>query len=432
MKKYKILFVAGTFDTELKNPDQEKTGTYGVLSPDDAFDIDMTIERHSSKQTYGKQSGLATKVIKELIPYASILKFANGGYYPDLEQLLNEAKDFDLVFWWANVANDLPKIRNIKEAAPHVMLITSKRNDNNKYSFMELNQRALASKSNLVFEFSKIQPIVSPSLTQNTIFNIRVFDPLGCSWYDGTNIHDCIQNAMDRLNFISSITRQKTTKIDTDNGLVLKWYFDCFEQQQIQSEKQIAIPDEQEFINLVKEYAEVFHAIMKPAPNVTRFLGNCSMKPQPPQVGRCSKGMPSFRKDGFVFVSRRNVDKEYLTLEHFVPTYLQDNEVYYCGDYKPSVDTPIQLRLYDKLPNIHYMIHAHVYAKEGIFTTYPIPCGAIEEVDEIINTIQKEYGTLNGTRYILNLKGHGSIIMGETINDIKNIEYYGRTLPESF
>lgn len=43
-------------------------------------------------------------------------------------------------------------------------------------------------------------------------------------------------------------------------------------------------------------------------------------------------------------------------MEHFVPTYLSEYKVYYCGENKPSVDTPIQLRLYEKLPNINYMI----------------------------------------------------------------------------
>jgi ribulose-5-phosphate 4-epimerase/fuculose-1-phosphate aldolase len=238
---------------------------------------------------------------------------------------------------------------------------------------------------------------------------------------------------MSRLDYIANITRQKTTQINTDNGLVLKWYFDCFAQKQTFSNKEIDIPDEQEFVDIVREYAETFHDILKPAANVTRFLGNCSMKPNtPPQVGRCSKGMPSFRKNGYVFVSQRNVDKEYLTLEHFVPTYLENNEVYYCGPNKPSVDTPIQLRLYEKLPNIHYMIHAHVYASDAAFTSYPIPCGAIEEVDEIIDTILREYGDLNQSKYILNLKGHGSIVMGQTLDDIKDIKYYGRTLPERF
>lgn len=40
-------------------------------------------------------------------------------------------------------------------------------------------QRTLAAKANLTFEFSK---------TADGIFNIRIFDPLGTVWYDGTDI----------------------------------------------------------------------------------------------------------------------------------------------------------------------------------------------------------------------------------------------------
>lgn len=39
--------------------------------------------------------------------------------------------------------------------------------------------------------------------------------------------------------------------------------------------------------------------------------------------------------------------------------YLEGQLLYYCGDDKPSVNTPIQVRLYEALPNIKYMIHSH-------------------------------------------------------------------------
>ena len=46
--------------------------------------------------------------------------------------------NYDTVFWWANVANGLPKIRNAKEINYKMMLISSKINDNNKYTFQDL------------------------------------------------------------------------------------------------------------------------------------------------------------------------------------------------------------------------------------------------------------------------------------------------------
>lgn len=188
------------------------------------------------------------------------------------------------------------------------------------------------------------------------------------------------------LLYLKSITRQSTTKSDTSNGLVLSWYFDSFKQNMQQTDNTVAVPDETKFIELVRSYAEKFHEIMQPTKDVKRFLGNCSAKPLPPQVGRCSKGMPSFKTKDYVFVSQRNVDKEYLDISHFVPVYEEDGKIYYCGDNKPSVDTPIQLMLYKTLPNIRYMIHSHCYAENAVMTTKSILCGAIEEVDEVLQT----------------------------------------------
>ena len=386
--------------------------------------------------TYGRPSSLITKISEHIQnrttkhDETALIKTYNGGRYDELAGILDKTPKFDIVFWFANVPdNSLPKVRDVKAVAPKVMLVTSKRNDNNKYSFQELVQRALASKSNLMFEFSKDE---SSSKSDKPVYNTRVFDPLGCEWYDGTDIQAAINAAFDRLIYLKSITRQSTTQSDTSNGLILSWYFDAFKEDMHQSENKeyACIPDETKFIELVHRYAERFHEIMKPAKNVKRFLGNCSMKPMPPQVGRCSKGMPSFKSGEYVFVSQRNVDKEYLDIRHFVPVYEKDGKIYYCGDNKPSVDTPIQLKLYQALPNIKYMIHSHCYVEGAKFTTTSIPCGAIEEVDEVLKFIDENYHTRGLDQYFINLKGHGSIIMGKTLDDINNCTYIGRDMPE--
>ena len=368
-----------------------------------------------------KKSGFVEKCGLALQDYGCRVVVYNGGDYEDLPLIAETAPDFDAVLWWPNVSNDLPKIRDIKENAPRIMLVNSKRNDNEKYSFMELVQRSLAIKANLTVELKK---------NDEGKFDIMVFDPLGCAWYNGQDIRDAMFAMARRLDFLRSITRQATVSDHTDKSLVLSWYFDRFKQEMYHSDAGIPAPDEERFIALVKRYAERFHEIMKPANNVVRFLGNASMRPMPPQVGRCSKGMPSFRCGKYIFVSQRNVNKEFIDLSHFVPTYLEDEKVYYCGENKPSVDTPIQLRLYAKLPNINYMIHSHCYVEGAPFTTMSVPCGAIEEVEEVLTALNENYGDLNGKRYILNLIGHGSLIMGERVDDLEGIVYYGRQLPE--
>lgn len=105
---------------------------------------------------------------------------------------------------------------------------------------------------------------------------------------------------------------------------------------------------------------------------------------------------------------------------------MKKDQVYYFGDAKPSVDTPVQLRLYRLFPNINYMIHAHCYVKDGFFTNTPIPCGGLEEVEEITRIV---YDT-NETRYAFNLIGHGCIIMGQTVKDLKSFTFIKRPMPE--
>lgn len=283
----------------------------------------------------------------------------------------------------------------------------------------------MISKSNLLFEFQK----------EGNLFHINVLDPLGCCWYSGIDIYLATEKAMERLDYLTSITRQATTPSKEDKSLVLKWYFDQFKQKMYPSDKKISMgnnSDITEFISLVHEYAEEFHRLMDPGPNVKRFLGNCSLKPIPPQVGRCSKGMPSFKSGDYVFVSKRNVNKEYIGKEHFVPCYMKNGKIYYCGDEKPSVDTPIQLRLYKALPNIRYMIHSHCYIanSDTPYTKRVIPCGAIEEVDEILNIIDTMYHTRNAKTYKINLIGHGSILMSNSVEGLKNVSYLKRPMPE--
>jgi hypothetical protein len=178
------------------------------------------------------------------------------------------------------------------------------------------------------------------------------------------------------------------------------------------------------FMELVHAYAERFHELMGPI----KIMGT----KMPPQVGRCSKGMPSFKSGNNIFVSKRNVTGDFLNITDFIPVYYENDKLYYYGEDKPSVDTPIHIKLYDALPNIRYILHSHNYIDciEGVeavpFTNKSIPCGAIEEMDEILSLITDRYKSC----YRINLLGHGSIIMGETIEDLKGVNYIKRQIPE--
>lgn len=357
----------------------------------------------------GKQSKIVNKFANYL-PDATVF---NGGNYNELNSILESSINYDIVIWWANVPNELPKIRNVKDINYKVMLVSSKRNIDNKYSFEDLLQRSFALKSNLTIEFTK----------SNNLYSMKLFDPLGNVWYEGTDIKDCSKELLDRLNFIKSITRESTVSSEENIG-ALAWFFNLFKEEVYKSESNPAIPVKEVFLNLVKDYASKFAETTFETKDVTRFLGNASF--------RCPKGFPSFRDGKYIFVSKRNVNKEFIGINEFVPVYLENGKLYYCGDSKPSVDTPIQVRLYNLLPNINYMIHSHCYINGAPFTKKALPCGAIEEVEEILELLKEDYyNDFNKDFYLINLLGHGSIMMSKNPEQLININMVGRKLPEN-
>ena len=372
-----------------------------------------------------KSSGFVAKFAQAVNKYfdGNVTVF-NGGPYEMLEKIIGTVEQFDYVFWWANVDNSLPKIRDVKEIAPKVMLINSKRDDNSKYTFQELVMRTLVAKANLSFLFKK---------DDTGRIEITVYDPLGSVWYQGEDIELSAKATIERLRFLKSMTRQSTFQSPTDKNLVMAWYFDQFKQTEYQSDKKIDIPDEQDFVDVVRRYATEFQKFM---PNIKseRFVGNASMRPIPPQVGRCGKGMPSFKKDGIVFVSKRNIDKQFIELNNFVPCFMADDKLMYCGNDKPSVDTPVQIRLYEELPQMRYMLHSHCYIQDAPFTATAIPCGAIEEVATIMKVIKNK--KLGDSKWIaINLLGHGALIMWDSMERFHNeiepaLRYYQRVMPE--
>ena len=347
--------------------------------------------------TWDLKGGRRSKLVDKFSNNLENVTLYNGGDYRDLEKIIKISNQYDVVIWWADVDNDLPKIRNVKDFNYKTMLVTSKRNVDNKYTFQELIQRALFSKANLCIEFIK----------ENQKYGMRLFDPLGNVWYEGDNIDECSKCLNDRLNYIKSLTRNKTIRLDKDDNL-----------SQLQRHRVNNC-----FLPIVRDYSNTFSDLIYGTDDVKRFLGNASF--------RCTKGFPSFRDKDSIYVSRRNIDKDELTIDQFVCTKLDNNTIYYVGENKPSVDTPIQLRLYDLLPKINYMIHSHCYIKDAPYTEIAIPCGAIEEIDEIKKLINYYYdGDYEKDFYLINLNGHGSIMMSNDARKLKNIEMIGRDVPE--
>lgn len=356
--------------------------------------------------------GRKSKIVEEFAKYLPNVTVYNGGNFNNLNDILESCVNYDIVLWWANVSNDLPKIRNVKDINYKVMLVSSKRNVDGKYSFQDLLQRSFSLKSNLTIEFSMV----------DNKYYMRLFDPLGNMWYEGFSTKMFSKILIERLNFIRSITRESTVS-NEDNVGALAWFFNMFKDEMYESNDNPFVPIKEEFLEIVRNYAYKFAEATFETKDVKRFLGNASF--------RCPKGFPSFRDGKYIFVSKRNVNKEFIGIKEFVPVYLEDGKLFYCGVNKPSVDSPIQVRLYSLLPNINYMIHSHCYIENAPYTVVALPCGALEEVDEIKKVIKKYYDNdYDKDFYVVNLLGHGSIMMSNMASQLKNIRMVGRKLPE--
>ena len=317
--------------------------------------------------------------------------FINGGSFIELKEILKNCGMYQVVFWMPDVPNDKEKlVDQIKQNARSTILVISKNNSENKYSIHFLIARALRVKANLFVEFT------NPGKCITAI----VVDPLGNCFCVSPEIDKIASTLMWRVQELCKYTRMRSVPIPES--------FTC------------SAPEE--FLQLARNYAEIFHELIH-TENKDRLLGNLSF--------RCESGFPSFRQDNEIYISKRNIDKREITVDGFVPVKLHDNQVLYgtIGEnisVPPSVDTPVQLMLYGYYPKINFIMHSHTYISGSISTTRVIPCGAIEEFFEIIRICPFK----NCEQMSFNLKKHGSIRMGSTIESFKNIPYFARKIPE--
>jgi hypothetical protein len=340
----------------------------------------------------GKTSHYIEKVIDSISLKFNWFDYFNGGFFFNLESIINSNNFvlYDVILWFPNVPNEEEKIVNkIKEKNPTCILVTSKNNRDNKYNCMDIISRALQTKSNLIIEFWQ---------STTNMINVTILDPLGnCFIINEVNIEKVVYSLFNRIVELLSFHRIPSIKVG-----------DSFK---------IPSPENAKFIEIINEYANEFHELIHGL-NTSRFLGNASY--------RCERGFPSMKVKDKVFVSKRNIDKRDLSTKGFIACNLNSAIVEYYGEHKPSVDSPIQLSLYNFYKNINYMIHSHVYIKNAPFTHSKIPCGALEEATEIINMFPYEniYG------FHINLKGHGSLIASSDLSQFNDIKFFSRPIPE--
>ena len=120
-----------------------------------------------------------------------------------------------------------------------------------------------------------------------------------------------------------------------------------------------------------------------------------------------------------ILVSPRNLDKSGIFPHDMILVESNSSVVRYYGDRKPSIDTPVQIRIYQNAPEINYMIHGHYYIYGAPFTKSFYPCGDLREYDEIAEIIAKTYD--NYVMGAINLRNHGFLLYSSTIDQMEQL-----------
>ena len=315
----------------------------------------------------GKKSSVVTKL--SLLFNCSTI---NGGNISRLREFnFNRLKPNTLLIWMPNISNAVEKILpRIKKEAPHILLMISKRPDTAGFTRNDMIGKMLKAHAGLGLIISK----------KNEMFNFELMDPLGNTFSNTTDLNLLSIGINERYTYLSQMVRMPSLKL---------YYSDTFK-----------VP---------KSFIETVHVIGKElnkhasAINPNRLFGNAST--------RCGFGFPAARYiKNRILVTRRNIEKSSIASDSFVNSMISPDgkEVLYMGDHKPSVDTPIQIKLFKKYPHINYMMHGHCYANVNApMTEHFIPCGDLREVDDVINAIKNP-----SDRMIVNLRGHGFLMMG--------------------
>lgn len=295
----------------------------------------------------------------------------------------------DVLLWMPNISNEEAKILgDLKKKNPHMILIQSKRVIEKEYYEADVVGRLLKSHALLGIMITK----------EEENYRFRLLDPLGNLWGDTFDISQVGQAINQRINYLTGLSRVQSKQSDISQKFTVL----------------------EEFVEIVKKYGEAFTKFVN-AVNPNRLLGNAST--------RCAKGFPAIRLNNHILVTKRNVDKQTLSVEDFVLVEAGLTDfVKYAGEHKPSVDTPIQIKLFDYYTNVNFIVHGHAYVEGALATHNKLPCGYVQEFDEIVDLMPNQ----NAANFNINLTGHGCLIMADSLEylEAQIDRLYARPFPE--
>lgn len=287
----------------------------------------------------------------------------NGGTLSELPHEINN----DLIIWMPNISNEETKQYPIKSIG-NVLIVSKVIRDG--YTDLDAVSRIFKMNGNAVIAIYKEEKI-----------RFKLIDSLGNVWYNDNDINGLCSSIKIFYDFTKKSVRCRTNKIEKNTP---------------------------ELNNDIKEFIEINKSLAIYIQNScgNRFFGNLST--------RCSKLFPTIRNVG-IWVSPRNSNKEFIIPEDMIYCEYTDNVVYYVGDKKPSVDSPVQLKIYENCEQINYMIHGHAFIKNAKETENYFLCGDMREADDVIHIIDKnDFGAIN-------LTNHGFLLYSNNLENLKKL-----------
>lgn len=351
--------------------------------------------------TFDKDGGKPSKIIATLCESLG-WNCINGGSIEDIRSF--NPTDLDVLLWMPNIDNAEDKILpSLKAQWQKMILISSKRADERleqqrpAYSTFDVISRLLKTKSNLGIMIRR----------DGERFSFNLLDPLGNCYTDTGDVEVLAKAIHDRVNTLSELTRIGSMHVgDVPEGVDL-------------------VTDE--FVTVVRQLGDEFSTHVN-AINPERLLGNAAFR-DTYRSTRCTHGFPAVRaNDDTYWISRRNVDKQTMSPSDFVLVGANEDRVHYFGDpkVKPSVDSPIQVRLFNFYSGVRYMVHGHVYVQDAPTTHSKVPCGHIEEFDEIKDLAPDS----EATNFAVNLRGHGCLLLADNLDYLRAAQFSSRPFPE--
>ena len=151
-----------------------------------------------------------------------------------------------------------------------------------------------------------------------------------------------------------------------------------------------------------------------------------------PEYKQGTYGNMSMRDKDSFYVTGRGVHKGKLSEHDFVritKVDLDKREIHYQGRFKPSSETIVHYKMYEKYPGMQAIIHGHdkeviTHAdKLGLdLTETAYPCGTLELADEVLEHLNSDY---------LVMKDHGFLAYSNTNLDVaisKSLKIHGEAM----